>query len=88
LIHLITALTKNGRISRTFGYYATEAEALEAVKENRGGMDECLYEYAVIEAVPPGIFASAEATHWFQWANQAWTPCECPFPHVTNFGIG
>lgn len=49
---------------RCFGYYDTELKAKEAVRQNRGEMQECLYNFLVIEKIGQGIHAMAEVVQW------------------------
>jgi len=55
------------RRCHTFGFYNTYNEAYEAVKENRGNMEECLYEYIVMEYIEPGVHPTVYATQWWAW---------------------
>lgn len=91
MIHTLTALTKDGQDSRTFGHYRSLKRAMQAVRDNRGEMHECLYTYLVVESVPEGVLAQAKALHWFRWdgRKRGWTEiAETPFPGVVNFGMG
>lgn len=81
----------NSKPTRVFGYYGTLKQAIEAVKDNRGGMDECLYQWIVIEEIPEGIHASTIEEYWFEWIAQRWQPIEQKperFRSIVNFGIG
>lgn len=66
--------------TRCMGFYHTLAEALEAVEENRGSMNECLYSYLVIEEYGPGIQTLSESEHWFEWDwdKNYWFHCNKP----------
>lgn len=94
---------ENGRVqylqgaNRCFGYYPTQEEALAAVRENRGDLQECLYAWCVVEHVPAGIHAySMDAPVWFRWAPGAsrregtWEPAERPpeTQQLLGFSIG
>jgi hypothetical protein len=78
--------------TRCWGYYFEADDALEAVKQNVGGMDDMLYNYLVIEQVSEGIGATAQALWWFRYDNafESWVPCECPLGDAcpVNIGIG
>ena len=52
---------------RTFGFYNTYIEAYMAVKENRMNMQECLYNYLVLEYIEPGIHPTVHAIEWWKW---------------------
>lgn len=52
---------------RTFGYYDTRSVAIRAVKLNNCDIHECLYDYAVIEYIPDGLYNVAEERIFFKW---------------------
>lgn len=57
---------------RTFGYFKELDDALQAVKENRCNMQECLYNYLVIEGIGEGIHAYCNEDYWFEWQDNHW----------------
>jgi len=90
-------ITKNWQ-SHTFGYYSKLEDALTAVEKNYGGMDECLYDYIVIEPIPPGIYGflqndiDKDETIWYKWVHPEnefgrWERCERPevYKHICSF---
>lgn len=84
-IYTVTAITKEGGRSRCFGYYFGQQKAYEAALGNYGGMDECLYDYLVIEKIGPGIHAivDSEQVFWFKWLHEkgfdgCWIACKKP----------
>lgn len=60
--------------SRTFGFYNTYNEAYKACEENRGSMEECLYDYLVMEYIEPGIHPMVHSELWWKWntINRCW----------------
>lgn len=52
---------------RTFGFFNTYNEALEAIKENRCDMHEYRYDFLVIEYMEPGIHPPVHREDWFKW---------------------
>jgi len=74
---------------RTFGYYKDESEAHEAIAENRCNMQECLYNYLVLENIDEGIHPEVISEEWFRWEDK-WVPCEKPseFLGIVNWGLG
>jgi hypothetical protein len=68
------------RDKRTWGYYHSKKKALHAVAQNFGGMDDCLYDYLVIEEYQPGVISIANDNSevWFEWIHHRWCPCEKP----------
>jgi hypothetical protein len=53
--------------SRTFGFYNFYTEAYKAIEENRGGMDECVYDYIILEYIEEGIHPMVHAVNWWMW---------------------
>ncbi len=53
--------------SRTFGFYNSYNEAYKAVEENRGSMEECVYDYIIMEYIEAGIHPMVHATDWWAW---------------------
>lgn len=92
----ITALASKRREHRPrcFGYYMLKSEALDAIKKNYGSMDECLYDYLVLEYIEPGIHSIAESgdQRWFgmSYDGRGWVECERPsqYEGIINFAIG
>lgn len=81
--------------SRTFGFYNTYNEAYEAVDTNRGSMEECVYDYIVMEYIEPGIHSEVHSAQWWEWdtVNKKWkflpdedAPCE--FAGICNWALG
>ena len=79
----------------TFGFYNTYNEAYTAVKENRGNMEECLYDYLVMEYIEPGIHPMVHSEQWWRWngADRKWEfldannkPSE--FIQICNWALG
>ena len=77
------------RDERTFGYYRGFSKAYQAVKENRGSMEECLYGYLVMERIGEGVHALCADEQWFKWTTK-WTPCRKPdwAKGLTNWALG
>jgi hypothetical protein len=104
-MYFITSMThgpidKNWR-TRTHGYFDNLERAIKAVEINEGGLDECLYDFVVIEPIPPGIYGfldndiDKDETIWYKWIHPKnehgrWEKCERPeeFRHCCNFSIG
>ena len=62
----------------TFGHFSTLQDAQSAVAKNEGGLDECLYNYLVIEEIGYGIYAGianwepdspGKGQWWYRWDN-------------------
>ena len=62
--------------TNTFGHFQYISDAVRAVEHNDGGMDECLYNYLVIEEIGYGIYAGIcnwepdnpkQYEWWYQW---------------------
>ena len=96
-MYFITSIYKPERFSenqlqsnRCFGYYDTEFKAKEAVHQNRGQMQECLYNFLVIERIGQGIHRMSEAIQWYEWRDDKWTEISPPkfSVGVINYAIG
>jgi len=75
---------------RTFGYFQSLDEAFKSVEENRCNMQECLYNYLVIEGIKEGIHPLVEKEHWYEWTDNKWMPCNKPefLKSIINFALG
>ncbi len=90
--------TNYSRPQRTFGFFNTYVDALSAIYENRYNMQECLYDFIVLEYIESGIHALVLNTEWYKWTdkpmsndNGKWECVEkCPkeFTGITNFALG
>lgn len=76
----------------TFGHWPDLEGAQKAVARNEGGMDECLYNYLVIEEVAYGVYGRiqlmdpdnpAKGEWWYKWEppdgqEGHWVPMDKP----------
>ena len=94
-MYFISVLTtlEPSRKARCLGYFSSKDEALAAVKENRDGLDEGVYDYLVVEKISEGIHPVAEEEIWFQWVKRVGSHCDRGYweeipkpPEVANFG--
>ncbi len=83
------------RPQRTFGFFNTYTEAIAAIEENRCNMQECLYDYLVLEYIDPGIHPLSHIVEWFKWNDLiicGWMSLgkEVPkeFVGIINFALG
>lgn len=53
--------------SRTFGYYPHKEWAIEDLHKNNLDMREAVYDYAVAEKIPMGLYQLAEERIFFKW---------------------
>lgn len=71
MIYTLTTIANHGknaiRNKRFWGYCLTEADALNAIRDNTDGMENSLYDYLVLETYEPGINAMATSERWFKW---------------------
>lgn len=77
---------------RTFGFLETFEEAEQALNENACDMRECLYDYAVVEEMQPGIHPTA-FNRWFYKFDEerkGFYRIEEPeeFQHYCNIALG
>lgn len=77
---------------RTFGYFSTLERTEEALKSNEGGMDECLFDYALVEEFGEGVHPESLSMRWYQYNEGTWEPCEDPRPtddqSIFNYAMG
>lgn len=58
---------------RTFGFFDSLPEVLDAIEDNRGSMHEGLYDYLICERYSkPGIHPMPEESIWFRWEHGKW----------------
>lgn len=55
---------------RTFGYYPHKEWAIEDLHKNNLDIHEMVYDYAVIEKIPMGLYPLAEETIFFKWDDE------------------
>jgi hypothetical protein len=53
--------------ARTFGYYTDRDVAIRMVELNNLDIQERLYNYAVVEYIPEGLYNPAEEKIFFKW---------------------
>jgi hypothetical protein len=53
--------------SRTFGYYPYKHWAIEDLHNNNLDIREAVYDYAVVEKIPMGLYQLADETIYFKW---------------------
>ena len=83
-------ITKN--YTRCVGFFLDLEEAKKAVKNNQCDINECCYNYAVIEKISEGIY-SPNYDRWFyeyDLSNNQYVEMEEPEPFkgIYNFSIG
>ena len=91
-ISVLTSLEPSHK-ARCLGYFLSKDEALAAVKENRDGLDEGIYDYLVVEKISEGIHPAAEQEIWFRWVQRVgssmirgyWEEIPKP-PETASFG--
>lgn len=101
VIYTVTVMTKDFRSQRTWGWFPTPDEAIEAVLTDEYDIFEYYYTYAVVEEFPAGIspYKEDQKTWWFQvdWEKSERTlgrleihPCEKPSEKecVIHFAMG
>jgi hypothetical protein len=82
------------KVTRTFGHFGTLERARQAVDCNECDISESLYNYLVIEELPYGIHALADAEHqwWYLWndTNSCWLSVLKPAwsNGFLNWGLG
>lgn len=90
-IFFVTALSSNSKIaSRCFGFFWNEERALNAIRNNEGGMQESLFDYLVLEKGGAGIHPDLEKVSWYEWLDAGWVKIDEPeeFESTVNFALG
>jgi hypothetical protein len=59
--------------ARCFGVFFLRYNANKAIKKNYGEMQECFYNYSIVERIPSGIHRLATITDCYKWINNRWT---------------
>lgn len=82
-IYTITAIKKDGSDSRCFGFEMTLEQAKIDVQKNYGSMDECIFDWIVIEKQERGIHSFAIDLQWYAWEHPEgeeghWIECQKP----------
>lgn len=87
-IYIITGIfheDSTDLVANTYGYFFEKEKALKAAKENTGSMDECYFNYLVIEEVEPGIYTNPRTEIWYKWDEKSKSWKDSPKP---DFSIG
>jgi len=90
-IFTITGMTKDSHETRCFGFYYALDNAVSAVLENRGGMDEGrYYHYLIIEEIGWGVYSMTRQELWFSFCKGKYRRIQVPHhsKNIFNFGIG
>lgn len=94
-IYTITAMSKDGRYKRIFGYFFWFTFADQAVRENWSDIWETSYDWVVIEEVESGIHPINEEEWWYEYdiKKEGYFPIDKPDKYkkpieCKNFGIG
>ena len=66
-MYFVTSIDNCNRCSQPWGFFEEKETAIQALNENWGDMHECVYPYAVIERLSPGLYPPPEERVWFQW---------------------
>lgn len=80
--------------SRLIGWYGDYETAVSAVMENWCGIDECCYDYALIEKIEEGLYRPANSSErwWFKYdqVTDTYAPVEEPkeYEGYSGFTIG
>lgn len=80
LITTISVTNNEFSSSRTVGYLNNLNKAKEIVENNYYDLFETIYDYAVIEEVPEGIYPLYKNQFWYKWnlKEDKYEECEKP----------
>jgi len=90
-IYVITTIEIPSKFSsHAVGWYHSFEDAEKAVLENMSGIDECLYDYVVIEEISQGTYCLATQESWYEWIDRKYQKSEKPkgLKGIISFGIG
>jgi len=77
---------------RVFGWFPDLKRAKKAVEINECDMEECYYDYLIIEEMKPGIHCKVVKEYWHKWdaKKKKWIKTNKPkeLSNVINFTIG
>ena len=87
-----TIQIKNNQIqdTRCVGYVSDLNLAKEIIKNNEYDLNETIYNYALIENIPEGIYQYDMSPLWFKFneLNEKYESCEIPECCKNNVGFG
>ena len=93
-VYTITCLTKleekntwpDFGCTAFMGFYHDKNDAISAVMENACDINETCYEYAVVEEIPPGVYAYPRPRWFFKFDGKRYIPIEEPkyMTHIAN----
>jgi hypothetical protein len=93
-MYFITTITNLSDCSnsRCIGYFSEQEVAVKTIESNWGDFWETIYNYAVIENVPEGVYQIDHNPLWFQYDRdtEKYKPIDRPEEtlHQCGFGIG
>ena len=64
--------------AKACGWFPTEAEAVEAVLENRCDLYEGSWDLVAVERVDVGLYGCDPDPFWFRWGGGGYETCEPP----------
>ena len=91
-MYFVSSVDPHSRCVQTWGYFEDKETAAQALHENWGDMHECVYPYAVIERLSPGLYPPPEERIWFAWIQEKWgffeiAPPECAKEYSPTYAI-
>ena len=87
--HPKTGEIKIPTTTHTCGYYFAYDEARRAIAEDQFSMQECMYNYLVLERMSEGIPAMSSIELWFKWSRRKWKPTNKPkWAKAINWAMG
>lgn len=89
---ITTIQIKNNQIqsTRCVGYVSDLDLAKEIIENNEYDLNETIYNYALIENIPEGIYQYDMSPLWFKFneLDEKYKPCEIPECCKNNVGFG
>ncbi|MCI8397739.1 MAG: hypothetical protein HFJ52_09125 [Clostridia bacterium] len=89
-MYFVTTLCNVDEDKRCVGYFKTFEEAENIVLNNIGDINETIYDYAIIENIPEGLYQYDQNASWYQWNNGKYEKINKPdvYNHLVGWAIG
>ncbi len=91
---LTTLQIKNENLinSRCVGYFKNFKDAEDVIINNIADLNETIYNYAIIENIPEGLYKYDQNAKWYKFdeLNETYESCNIPdgFKHIVGLSIG
>lgn len=86
----VTTICNADEDTRCVGYFKTFEEAENIILNNVGDINETIYDYAVIENIPEGLYQYDQNASWYKWNNGRYEKTNKldVYNHLVGWAIG